>query len=364
MALRSSFSTVPVDTPSFIADAGQEPVMQALDDLLRRLKPLTRRSLWPWPHKAEKRGLYIHGPVGRGKTMLMDRLYDGAEGIKKRRVHFHEFMLEVHRRLHEQSFYANRDALRHVADDLSKEARLLCFDEFQVYNVADAMILSRFFRELFDQGVVIVATSNVAPEDLYRDGLQRVLFLPFIELLKEKLDVVPIGEGRDYRQSRIKGMPVYLTPANDQAHTHLRGLFRHLTDAEDAGGVDIQVDGRKLHVPRAAKRVAWFSFDDLCKKALGAADYLALADRFHTIIVENVPLLGERNKDETLRFIHLVDVLYDRHINLIVSAAAAIEKLFDGDGDLAARFTRTASRLNEMQSEAYLMAPHAGQTAP
>ena len=341
------------------ADTGQETAVSALAHLLAKLPRLTKKPFWPWTRPDERRGLYIHGPVGRGKTMLMDMLYESVTGVAKRRVHFHEFMLDVHRRLHDQLYRENTDAIKNVAADIAHQAHLLCFDEFQVHNIADAMILSRFFRELFRFGVVVVATSNFAPDDLYSEGLQRALFLPFIDLLKKRLMVIDVGDGTDYRLARLKGLPVYLTPADARAHEQLLALFKRLTDAEEGPPEDIAVAGRGLHVPKAAKGVAWFHFDDLCRMPLGAADYLALTAHYHTLIVEGVPALGDELRNESLRFVHLVDVLYDKRIKLALSAELPLEKLFTASGELAQRASRTLSRLQEMQSEEYVQAPHA-----
>lgn len=356
-----------LDAGEIIPDAAQLKVMDALHQLAVRLPRLAREPFLPrflrWIARREKnRGLYIYGSVGRGKTMLMDMFFESVQGIAKRRVHFHEFMLDVHTRLHtarqeNRQDHKKDNAVVRVAIDLAKETKLLCFDEFQVHNIADAMILSRFFRELFRRGVVVVATSNTAPDNLYAGGLQRDLFLPFIDLIKKRLSILLLDDGRDYRQARIKGMPVYLAPLGEAAQQGLQNIFAKLTDDEVASPMEVVVEqGRELHVSKAAHGVAWFTFDELCRDAKGTPDFLAIADNFHTIILEGVPQLHDADKNSTLRFIHLIDVLYDNGIRLALSAAVPLERLLDGASSLHSQFERTQSRLMEMQSEGYMMA--------
>ncbi|MBY0428703.1 MAG: AFG1 family ATPase [Alphaproteobacteria bacterium] len=366
-----------LDAGEIIPDAAQLKVVGALHELALRLPRLAREPFLPkflrWPkflpwilRREKNRGLYIYGSVGRGKTMLMDMFFESVQGIAKRRVHFHEFMLDVHSRLHaaRQEHRPNHkkenkkdNAVVRVAADLAKEAKLLCFDEFQVHNIADAMILSRFFRELFRRGVVVVATSNTAPDNLYAGGLQRDLFLPFIDLVKKRLSILLLDDGRDYRQARIKGMPVYLCPLDDAAQQGLKNIFAKLTDDEAASAIDIVVEqGRELHISKTAHGVAWFSFDELCRDAKGTPDFLAITHHFHTIILEGVPQLHDADKNSTLRFIHLIDVLYDNGIRLALSAAMPLEQLLDKTSSLCSQFERTQSRLMEMQSEDYIMA--------
>ncbi|MBI3419536.1 MAG: cell division protein ZapE [Proteobacteria bacterium] len=342
------------------ADPGQKAAVQALQELQRHLPKLMRPRLPFFPASEDKRGLYLYGPVGRGKTMLMDLFFEGAEGVKKRRVHFHAFMAEVHRRLHALRGEDNGNALDSAADEIVKEAELLCFDEFQVYNIADAMILGRLFRTLFREGAVVVATSNTAPDDLYKDGLQRALFLPFIDILKKRMKVLPIGGGEDHRLARLKGLPVYMHPHDAKAHAMLADIFLRLTDTGTPASEELTIDGRKLVVPRAAKEVAWFTFDDLCRKPLAPSDYLVLCGRYHTFLIENVPMLpdADRGRDATLRFIHLIDILYEKHANVVISAEVKLEKLMEPGHSLYPRFERTQSRLFEMQSEEYMRRPH------
>lgn len=303
-------------------------------------------------------GLYIYGPVGRGKSMLTDMFFDTAPVERKRRVHFHAFMLELQKRLTDLRQRGKQDdPLMQVASEISRETWLLCFDEFHDVNIADAMILGRLFQAFFDHGVVIVATSNVAPQDLYKGGLQRERFLPFIDLILQKLDVLDIGAGRDFRLDRLKGDPVWHTPLGPAAMAMLDKAFATLTDNADPQPEEIELQGRSLVVERAARGVARFTFDELCNKPRGAADFLAIASRFHSVMIDGIPQLAAAERDAAKRFVVLVDSLYEHKVNLFASAAAAPEALYT-EGDTAFEFQRTVSRLMEMQAEDYLDSTH------
>lgn len=308
-------------------------------------------------------GLYLYGGVGRGKSMLMDLFFDTAPVTHKRRVHFHEFMLEVHQRIHEhrQSGKAKAggadDSLPELARALAGEAWLLCFDEFHVTNVVDAMILGRLFTHLFELGVVVVATSNWPPDMLYKDGLQRDLFLPFIALLKEKLDVLSLDGPTDYRLDRLKGMPIYHHPLGAESDRAMKDAFAALTGGVKGEATHLLVQGRRVDIECAAKGVAWVDFWDLCGKPFGAADYLAIATHFHTVLVDDVPVMKDELRNEAKRFMTLIDALYEHKVNIVVAADGPPERLYP-EGTHAFEFERTVSRLMEMQSEDYLQGPH------
>jgi cell division protein ZapE len=303
--------------------------------------------------------------VGRGKTMLMDLFFEALPLRGKRRVHFHAFMSDVHERIHQwrQLLKAGEvsgdDPIAPVAEVLAKEAWVLCFDEFAVTDIADAMILGRLFTALFELGVVVVATSNVEPGRLYEGGLNRTLFLPFVRLLQQHMEVVRLDARTDFRMEKLAGSPVYHVPADEGARQALDRAFRSLTGRPRGERVMLTVKGHPLEVPQAAGGVARFAFPDLCAKPLGAGDYLALAQRFHTIIVEGIPRMGFEQRNEAKRFITLVDALYDRRVKLLASAEAEPPELYRADtGREMFEFERTVSRLIEMRSDEYLSAPH------
>ena len=311
------------------------------------------------------RGLYIHGAVGRGKTMLMDLFFEAVPTPSKRRAHFHAFMADVHARLHERRLAIKRgevagdDPIAPVAAELAREESLLCFDELAVRDIADAMILGRLFTALFAHGVVVVATSNVAPDDLYRDGLNRALFLPFIALLKERLDAVELDARADYRLEKLNRAPVYITPLGPKADAALDAAFLALTGHERGEQARIELLGRHLDVPQAIDGVARFDFDSLCRRPLGSTDYLKIAQRFHTVILDHIPIIAASERNEARRFITLIDALYDMRVKLIASASGEPDALYTKtEGEEAFEFRRAASRLIEMRSADYLALPH------
>jgi cell division protein ZapE len=355
-------------------DPAQADLIERLDALCDRLqgykaeaKPGAFSRLFGAKPAEPPRGLYIHGAVGRGKTMLMDLFFAAVEVPRKRRAHFHAFMADVHARLHEWrrarrvGAVTGEDPIAPVAADLASEASLLCFDEFSVRDIADAMILGRLFTALFAAGVVVVATSNVAPDDLYQDGLNRSLFLPFVALLKERCEVFELDARTDYRLEKLVRAPVYYTPLSAKADAALDAAFLSLAGVPRGAPIAIELLGRQLDVPQAADGVARFTFDDLCRQPLGSPDYLEIAERFHTVLIDRIPVLGPNERNEAKRFIILIDALYDMRVKLVASAAAEPEGLFTGaEGAEAFEFARTASRLFEMRSSDYLALPHGG----
>ncbi|WP_150285964.1 cell division protein ZapE [Rhabdaerophilum calidifontis] len=355
------------------ADPAQRQVVAALDQLAQRLEAhrLARKgSALGWlfgrrEPEAPIRGIYLWGSVGRGKTMLADLFHESLGVKRKRRAHFHAFMADVHARIHDWRQRARRgeikgeDPIRPVAEALADEAWVLVFDEFAVTDIADAMILGRLFQALFARGVVIVATSNVEPARLYENGLNRALFLPFIGLIEARMQVIRLDARTDYRLEKLAGRPVYYAPADVAAAAVLDRLFEEIAAGQPAQPRDIDLGGRALRLPRAAAGVARASFEDLCAQPLGAVDYLALARNFHTLVLDDVPRLDFSRRNETKRFITLIDILYEHHVKLIVSAAAEPAGLYMASrGHEAFEFDRTVSRLIEMRSEAYLALPH------
>lgn len=311
------------------------------------------------------RGVHLFGDVGRGKTMLMDLFFEGAPAAKKRRTHFHEFMADVHARIGDirhklkHGEISNGDPIALVAGAIAGETSLLCFDEFLVTDIADAMIVGRLFEKLFALGVVLVATSNVPPAELYKDGLNRALFVPFIHLLEDRVEVVALEARTDFRLEKLQDVTSWHVPADDAAHAAIDRIWRRLAGSEGGVPLDLPHLGRAIHVPRAGGGAARFSFGDLCEMPLGASDFVAIARAFHTLIVENIPVITAERRNEAKRFILLIDTLYDSAGKLIASAAAEPDRLYAGaEGFEAFEFRRTASRLHEMRSAAYLALPH------
>jgi cell division protein ZapE len=349
-------------------DPDQRTAAERLQRLQDELEAPSPRKRWfdfgARPAKPDPRGVYLWGGVGRGKSMLMDLFHDTLEIEDKRRVHFHAFMLEVHRRLREAREAESGDPIPPVAAGIAESVRCLAFDEMVVNNSADAMIMSRLFRALIrDEGVTVVTTSNRPPRDLYKDGLNREHFLPFIALVEGELDVLELNGPVDYRLERLGGMPTWYSPADEQATDRLREAFYRLTDyspedAEHVPSADLDLGGgRTLHVPKSLKGVAVFSFRRLCGEPRGAADYLAVAQTYHTVIVVGIPAMGPDMRNEAARFVTLIDALYENKVKLLASAAATPEALYPtGDGRF--EFERTVSRLKEMQSAEYLAQGH------
>ncbi len=352
-------------------DPAQIRLVARLDELVAAMAARQRPGkssplgwLFAKPEAPLPNGLYLWGSVGRGKTMLMDLFFDSLAGGSKRRVHFHAYMAEVHERIHDwrqklkRGEVAGDDPIRPVAADLAAEARILCFDEFAVVDIADAMILGRLFTALFEHGVIVVATSNVPPDDLYKDGLNRTLFLPFIELLKERTDVLHLDARTDFRLEKLGDSPVYFAPADAAAAVAIDGIFARLTRGAAPKATKLLVQGRAVAVPEQAMGVARFPYAALCKQPLGAADYIAIARAYHTVIIEGLPALQPSQRDEARRLITLIDIFYERRVKLVVSAAAEPQDLFHAEtGAEAFEFARTVSRLAEMRSRDYLALP-------
>ncbi|MGJ4952648.1 cell division protein ZapE [Bradyrhizobium sp. HKCCYLS20291] len=369
-AFRAQYQSL-VDTGAIEADPAQAEVADALAALERRLstyKPTRKQGLFGrlFADKSEPpNGLYVHGEVGRGKTMLMDLFFQNCPVEHKRRAHFHEFMAEVHERIYgyrqniARGELADGDVIGLTAQAIFDQAWLLCFDEFHVTDIADAMILGRLFAKLFELGTVVVATSNVAPEDLYKGGLNRALFLPFIKQIADHMDVVRLDARTDFRLEKLAGVKMWLVPPGVDARTALDNAWARLTGHAKCKSRDMTIKGRILHVPCSANGVARFGFADLCEKPLAASDYLRLAHDYHTILIDDIPVMDLAERNAAKRFITLIDTLYDNAVKLIASAEADPISLYVAtEGIEAMEFKRTSSRLIEMGSESYLALPH------
>ena len=367
--LRKAYNKL-VRTGHIDPDSVQIELIHHLDRLLNDLesKRLSSKSSslgWLFAKKQKpvstSLGLYIWGGVGRGKSMLMDLFFEHLPHKRKRRVHFNDFMQDAQDRIHahRNAFKEGRtkieDPVAKVAEDLAAEARVLCFDEFTVTDIADAMILGRLFEAMFSDGVTIVATSNVVPDNLYKNGLNRTIFLPFIALLKDRMDVFELDARTDFRLEKLNQAPVYYTPLNAKNTGQMNEAWLRITGVETGAPDEITLKGRILPVPQAANGAARFSFAELCETPRSAADYLALARQFHTVFIDRIPKMDRSNQNAAKRFILMIDTFYDNHVKLIVSAAAKPDELYSAkSGTEAFEFARTASRLHEMQSVEYL----------
>jgi cell division protein ZapE len=370
-SFRSQYQAL-VSSGALEADPAQADAVEALaalDERLASYKPPRKQSLFGRlfgdKDEAPPRGLYIHGEVGRGKTMLMDLFFQHSPVEHKRRAHFHEFMAEVHERIYgyrqniARGEIADGDVIALTAQAIFDEAWLLCFDEFHVTDIADAMILGRLFSKLFDLGTVVVATSNVAPEDLYQSGLNRALFLPFIKQIADHMDVLRLDARTDFRLEKLIGVNMWLVPSDDAAKAALDKAWGKMTGNAPCRARDIAIKGRVLHVPCSAHGVARFGFADICEKPLAASDYLRLAHDYHTILIDRIPVMDYGERNAAKRFISLIDTLYDNAVKRMASAAADPVSLYlAAEGVEANEFKRTSSRLIEMSSESYLALPH------
>lgn len=342
-------------------DAAQRDVLPYLDRLARDLVTQATelpwwRRLWRTPEVAP-RGIYLWGRVGRGKTLLADLFFDCVVGDAKRRVHFHRFMQDVHAEL--RTLEGRSDPLATVAERIAADTRLLCLDEFVVGDIGDAMILGNLLRALFARGVVLVTTSNTPPRDLYRDGLQRARFLPAIALIERHCEVIELASPTDWRLRALKQAPLYFTPPDAAAEHALAAIFARIAQGAARKDGALTIAGRTIGFRREADGVVWFDFDALCEGPRGVADYIEIAQSYHSVLISCVPQFMPHNDDAARRFVELVDEFYDRGINLVLSAAAPIIDLYDGER-LRAAFARTESRLIEMQSEEYLAREHGG----
>jgi cell division protein ZapE len=361
-----------VSSGAIEADAAQAAAAEAFSDLEARLstyKPASKQGLlgrlFADKNEPPPRGLYVYGEVGRGKTMLMDLFFQQSPVEHKRRAHFHEFMADVHERIYgfrrniARGEMADGDVIALTAQSIFDHAWLLCFDEFHVTDIVDAMILGRLFSKLFELGTVVIATSNVAPDDLYKSGLNRALFLPFIAQISDHLDVLRLDARTDFRLEKLAGAKMWLVPADRDADAVLDKAWSSMTGNAPCEPRDISIKGRVLRVPCSAHGVARFSFADLCEKPLAASDYLRLARDYHTVLIDHIPVMDYPERNAAKRFIALIDTLYDNAVKLMASAAADPLSLYVAtDGDEAKEFKRTASRLIEMSSESYLALPH------
>ncbi|MBY0381131.1 MAG: AFG1 family ATPase [Xanthobacteraceae bacterium] len=370
-SLRARYESL-IATGAIERDSAQSEAVDklaALESLVSHYKPPSKTGLFGRlfadRDAAQPRGLYVYGDVGRGKTMLMDLFFQYADVSHKRRAHFHEFMVDVHERIFgfrqkiAKREIPDSDPVQLTANSIFEEAWLLCFDEFHVTDIADAMILGRLFSRLFALGTVVVATSNVAPDDLYKGGLNRALFVPFISEIERRMEVLQLDARTDYRMEKLAGVKMWLVPDDEAAKHQLDAAWLKLTGSADAPARDIALKGRVLHVDHSAHGVARFNFEDLCEKPLGAPDYLRIARDYHTVLIDNIPQMQYEDRNPAKRFIALVDALYENNVKLMASAEAELPDLYRAEeGSEAFEFKRTISRITEMASESYLALPH------
>lgn len=351
-------------------DPAQLELVGKLDQTLEKLvkKRLSSKSSslgWLFgkngAQKTAEKGIYIWGGVGRGKSMLMDLFFDALPHKKKKRVHFNDFMQDAQDRIHahrqksKNKTTGNHDPIASVASDIAENVSILCFDEFAVTDIADAMILGRLFDALFRKGVSVIATSNVKPENLYKDGLNREIFLPFIDLLLQHLEVVELDARTDFRLEKLNQAPVYYSPLGKNTSKAMNDTWLRLTGVKKGTPESLLVKSRQWQIPETSGGVVRLTFADLCESPRSAADYLALSRRFHTVFIEGIPVMDRKNHNAAKRFILLIDTLYDNHIRIVVSAAAKPEKLYLAKtGTEAFEFKRTVSRIHEMQSQEYI----------
>nr|VFJ52763.1 MAG: cell division protein ZapE [Candidatus Kentron sp. FW] len=353
-----------VEKGAFQYDAAQETVVRELERIYHQLSTTQAAPVGLWEKLKERTrtrtnnipGLYVWSGVGRGKTHLVNLFYDALPFKEKMRRHFHRFMQEIHAEL--KTLPEIPDPLQIVADHIAKKARVLCFDEFHVSDIADAMVLGRLIGALMERGVVLVTTSNIQPDDLYKDGLQRARFLPAIELIKKHTQVIHLDGELDYRLRALEQAEIYHYPLDEGADESLMKSFLGLGPENVKVEEALTIEGRPIPTVRIADGIVWFDFKDICEGPRGTADYIEIARYFHTVLLANIPLLGPEDNEKALRFIHLVDEFYDRNVNLIISAAALPETLYYPEGRMAFQFERTKSRLEEMRSHEYLARKH------
>ena len=333
-------------------DKGQATVSKYFDDLIKKIKKINKSpkifEIFSRKKTDNIKGIYIFGGVGRGKSMIMDLFFQQVEIKNKRRLHFHDFMKEVHQRILEKSkIEKSKDSVLLVGKDLANSAKLLCFDEMEVKDIADAMILSRLFEVMFDEGTILVTTSNQPPDGLYKNGLHRDRILPFIKNLKDKTEVIQIPNGNDWRERSLSGNKVWLSPINKKNNEKINKIFRSLSLGFETRSENIEIAGRKVFIPQVAAGVARIEFDDLCNKPLAASDYIEIALRYKGLIIDKVPILNDTSHNETRRFIWLVDALYDKNCFLIANAEVKYKDLYQGE-EWNFEFQRTISRITEM----------------